>query len=78
MGVLQTSKNQALLMSNSTNAQAKGKLKEKEPKASDSKPKESQNYSERGFSAKIKKKFEKTKRPYCMRGFHPKSHYMNK
>ena len=39
MGVLQTSKNQALLMSDSTNAQAKWKHKGKEPKVSDSKPK---------------------------------------
>ena len=46
MGVLQASKNQALLMSDSTNAQAKGNHKGKYPKASDSKPKESRKSSE--------------------------------
>ena len=40
MGVLQTSKIQALLMSNSTNAQAKGRHKGKEPKDFDSNPRE--------------------------------------
>ena len=73
MGVLQTSKNQALLMSNSTNAQAKGKYKGKEPKSYYSKPKESQKSSKGALVSKKKKKFEKTKCPYCMRGFHPKS-----
>ena len=41
MGVLQTFKNQALQMLDSSNAQAKGKHKGKEPKGYDSKPKES-------------------------------------
>ena len=41
MRVLQTSKNQSILMSDPTNSQAKGKHKGKEPKASDLKTKES-------------------------------------
>ena len=71
MGGLQTSKNQALLMSDSTNVQAKGKHKGKEPKAYYSKPKESQKYSKGDLVSKKKKKFENTKCPYCMMGFHP-------
>ena len=39
MGVIQTSKNQALLVTYSTKAQAKGRPKGKDPKASNSKPK---------------------------------------
>ena len=45
MGVLQTSKNQTLMISDSTNAQDKGKHKGKEPISSDLNPKESQKYS---------------------------------
>ena len=78
MGVLQTSKNQALMKSDSINVQDKGKHKGKEPKASDSKPKESQKSSEGDLGFKKKKKFDKTKCPYCMRGFHPKSQCMKK
>ena len=78
MGVLQTSKNQALLMSDSTNAQAKGKHKGKEPKASDSKPKENQEYFEGASGSNKKKKFEKARCPYYMRGFHPESQCMKK
>ena len=40
MGVIQTSKNQALLMIESNNAQARGKHKGKETKNTDSNPKE--------------------------------------
>ena len=40
MGVINTSKYQALLVTESTKVQAKGKSKGKDPKASDSKPKE--------------------------------------
>ena len=58
MGVLQTSKNQALLMSDSTNAKDKGKHKGKEPKASDLKPKENKNSSE-GASVSKKRSFLK-------------------
>ena len=73
MGVLQNSKNQDILMSNSSNAQATGKHKGKDPKAFDSKPKESHNYFEGALGSKKKKTFENTKCPYCMRGFHPES-----
>ena len=45
MGVIKTSKYQSLLVSYSTKAQAKGKYKGKEPKATDSKPKENQKTS---------------------------------
>ena len=48
------------------------------PKSSDSKPKGSQNSSEGASSSKKKKKFEKTKCPYYMRGFHPKIQCMKK
>ena len=87
MGVLQNSKNQALLISDSSNVQAKWEHKGKEPKASDmgkepkasdSKPKEIQNYFEGDSGSKRKKKFENTKYPYCMRGFHPERHCMKK
>ena len=44
MGVFQTSKNQALLMSDSNNVKARGKRKGKEPKASDLNPKENEKY----------------------------------
>ena len=57
-------------MTDSTNAEAKGRHKGKEPKAYDSKPKESQKSSEGASGSKIKKFFEKTKCPYCLRGFH--------
>ena len=60
------------MMSDSTNAQAKGKHKGKDPKAIDSKLKENQRSSERA-SGSIK---EKTKCPYCMRGFHLESQCM--
>ena len=40
MGVIQTSKNQGLSMSDSINAQDRGKHKGKDPNATDSKPKE--------------------------------------
>ena len=40
MGVIKTSKDQALLVFYSSKAQAKGKSKKKEPKAADSKPKQ--------------------------------------
>ena len=58
MGVIQTSKDQALLVTDSSKVQAKGKSKSKEPKAVDSKPKKNQQASE-GASGSKKKKFEK-------------------
>ena len=67
MGVVKTSKDQALLVSNSSKAQEKGKSKKKDPKVVDSKPKKNQQTSEVASDSKKKKK----KCPYCMRGFHP-------
>ena len=71
MGVIQTSKNQDTWISDSINAEDRGKNEGKEPKATNLKPKENKRSSEGSSSSKKKKKFEKTKCPYCMRGFHP-------
>ena len=71
MGVLQTSKNLALLVMNSNNAQARANTNGKETKNIDSNPKENQQSSGGASSSKKKNEFEKTKCPYCMRGFHP-------
>ena len=65
-------------MSDSTNVQDKWKHKGKDPKESDSKPKVIQKYFEGASSSKRKKIFEKTKCPYCMRGFHPERQCMKK
>ena len=70
MGVLQTSKNQSLSMSNLKNSQARGK----DPKKTDLKPKENQ----RSFDGALGSIKEKTKCPYCMRGFHPEIQRMKK
>ena len=69
MGVHQTSKNQALLVIDSTNVESKGKHKGKEPKASDSKPKESHRYFEGALGFERKKKLKKIRCPYYMRVF---------
>ena len=58
MEVIQNSKNQALLMSYSNNAQSKGKHKRKEPKATDLKPKENQRYFDGASGSKKKKEKE--------------------
>ena len=58
MGVIQTSKNQALLMIESINAQEIGKHKGKEPKATDSKPKENQRSSDGASSSKKKEEIQ--------------------
>ena len=58
MGFIQTLKDQGLLVTDSSKAQAKGKSKKKHPKAADSKPKPNQQASE-GASISKKKKFEK-------------------
>ena len=63
MGVIQTSKNQALLMKDSNNAQARGKHKGKDPKATNSKPKKNHRYSEGASISKKNKKFKKTRCP---------------
>ena len=74
MGVIKTSKDQSLLVSDSSKAQEKGKSKKKEPKAADSKPKQNQKTSEGASVSKKKKK----KCPYYMRCFHPKDSCMKK
>ena len=61
-------------MSDSDNAQEIGKHKGKDHKATDSNPKENQSYYD-GASGSKK---EKTKCPYCMRGFHPESQCLKK
>ena len=77
MGVIQTSKDQALLITNSSKAQAKGKSKKKETKVADSKPKQNQQAFERAFGSK-KKKFEKKLCPYCEKGYLLEDHCMSK
>ena len=52
MGVIQTSKNQALLIPESKNLQDRGKHKGKEPKATDLKPKENQRSSDGALGSK--------------------------
>ena len=61
MGVIQTSKNQALFVGDSNNAQARGKHKGKETKNTDLNPKENQIYSDGASGSKKTKKFEKAK-----------------
>ena len=78
MGVLRTSKNQAILVTDSTKEQDKGRPKGKEPKAYDLNPNENQNTSEGDSGSKKKKFFEKKMCPYCMRGFHPEDSCMKK
>ena len=77
MGVIQKSKDQALLVTDSSKAQTKGKSKKKEPKAADSKPKPNQQAS-KGASGSKKKKFEKKLCPYCEKGYHLEEHCMRK
>ena len=63
MGFIKTSKDQDLLVAYSTKAQDKRRPKGKEPK-------ENQTNFEGASGSNKKKKFEKKKCPYCMRGFH--------
>ena len=63
MGVIRTSKNQTLLVTDSNNAQARGEHKGKETKNIDSNPKENQKYSDGASGSKKKKKFKNTKCP---------------
>ena len=77
MGVIQTSKDQALFIPDSFEAQAKGKSKKKEPKATDLKTKQNQQAFE-GASSSKKKKFEKKLCPYCEKGYHLEEHCMRK
>ena len=64
MGVIQTSKNQALFVGDSNNAQARGKHKGKETKNIDSKTKENQKSFDGASGSKKKNKFKKTRCPY--------------
>ena len=77
MGVIKTSKDQSLLVYDSSKAQAKGKSKKKQPKAADSKPKQNQEASE-GASDSKNKKFEKKLCPYCEKGYHLEYYCMRK
>ena len=77
MGVIKTSKDQVVLVSDSSKAQAKGKSKKKEPKAADSKSRQNQQAS-KGASGSKKKKFEKKLCPYCEKGYHLEDHCMRK
>ena len=54
MGVIKTSKDQDLLVSDSSETQEKGKSKKKEPKVADSKPKQNQQASEGASDSKKK------------------------
>ena len=77
MGVIQTSKDQSLLVIESSKAQEKGKSKKKEPKEADSKPKPNQKASE-GASNPKKKKFKKNLCLYCEKGYHLEENCMRK
>ena len=55
MGVIKTSKHQALLVTDSRKVQSKGKSKNKDPKAVDSKPKQNQQTSEAASGSKKNK-----------------------
>ena len=70
MGVIKTYEDQAFLDIDSSNEQAKGKSKKKEPKGADL----NQQTSEGSSDSKKKKK----KCPYCMRGFHLEDSCMKK
>ena len=77
MGVIKTSKDQDLLVSDSSKVQAKGKLKKKDPKEADSKPKQNQQTSE-GASGSKKNKFEKRLCSYYEKRYHLEDHCMRK
>ena len=76
--MIKTSKNQALLVTDSNNVKARGKHKRKETKNIDLKPKENHISFDGALGSKKNKKFEKTKCPYCMRGFHIEGQCMKK
>ena len=77
MGVIKTSKYQALLVTDSSKVQSKGKSKKKEPKAADSKPKLNQQAFEGAFGSK-KMEFEKKLCPYCEKCYHIEDYCMRK
>ena len=78
MGAIKTSKYHALLVTNSSKAQAKGKSKKKEPKATDSKPKQNQQTSEGASGSKKNKKFKNKLSIYCEKGYHLEYYFMRK
>ena len=79
MGVLQTSKNMALLDGDSRNVQARGNQKGKDTKNTNQKPKDNKKYSNGASSSNISKnKFETDKCSYRMIGFHPERECMDK
>ena len=63
MGVIKTSKDQALLVTDPRKVQAKGKSKKNESKVADSKPKQIQQTSEGASGSKKKNKFENNMSP---------------
>ena len=69
MGVIQTSKDEAPLVTDSTKVKDKGRPKGKEPK-------ENHKTSEGASDSKKKKKFEKNLCPYCEKGYHIEDHFM--
>ena len=77
MGVIQTSKDQSLLVIDSSKVQEKGKSRKKEPKVADSKHKPNQQAFE-GASGSKKKKFEKKLCLYCEKGYHIEENWMRK
>ena len=80
MGVLNTSKDQALLAREFGNAQDKWKKKGKDNKKDDSNSKDKHKPSDGASGSKKhkNKKFEKAQCSYCMREFHPEIHCMKK
>ena len=77
MGVIKTSKYQALLVTDSRKEQFKWKSKKKDPKAADLNPKHNQQTSE-GASGSKKNKFENKLCPYFVKGYHLEYHCMKK
>ena len=78
MGVINTSKDQALIVTDSSKVQAKGKSKKKEPKVAYSNPKQNQQTFEGASGSKKKKKSDKKLCPYCENGYHLEDHCMKK
>ena len=73
MGVIKTSKYQALLVSDSSKVQEIRKSKKKETKETNSNPKQNQQTSEGAFGYK-KNNFENKLCPYCEKGYHIEDH----
>ena len=69
MRVIKTSKDQNILVSDSSKVQENGKSKKKDPKAADLNHKSNEQSSEGGSGSK-KKKFENNLCRYCEKGYH--------